>query len=208
MHLPDRVISIVVLNDKTVMKELFGYAGSRALIYCVDFNRIIDTAKYMKINIEIEELVSFITGSIDVILVSQTAVIAAKSLGIDSLFTNGIHRTNINDVFRILGLPEKYCFPLIALVFGYAKRNSQDEKGRLSKGIIHYNKYDKLNDSDYEEIIKEYDNHNPPIGLINNWEKIGFDHYLEWFYTKWHHKIPDEKVLEIKERLIKSGFLK
>ena len=62
-------------------------------------------------------MIGFVTGSTDTILAAQTACIAAKSLGIDSLFTQrGLHRRDISQVFKTLNLPDKYCFPLVALV--------------------------------------------------------------------------------------------
>ena len=36
--------SIIVIEDKEVVKKLCGYVGSVALLYCIDYTRIIDTA--------------------------------------------------------------------------------------------------------------------------------------------------------------------
>ena len=75
---------------------------------------------------------AFVTGSTNTILAAQTAVIAAKSLGIDSLLTNGVHRGDMERLWEMLGLPRQYCFPLIALVLGYAAKEPAYQKGRLS----------------------------------------------------------------------------
>ncbi|MBA1334261.1 MAG: hypothetical protein HPY66_1970 [Firmicutes bacterium] len=39
--------SIIVVNDKAVMKEYLEYVGSKALIFCLDFTRLKDTAEYL-----------------------------------------------------------------------------------------------------------------------------------------------------------------
>ena len=36
--------SIVVVEDHDVMRQLCGYVGSKLLLFCVDYNRIIATA--------------------------------------------------------------------------------------------------------------------------------------------------------------------
>ncbi|MBP2643254.1 MAG: nitroreductase [Firmicutes bacterium] len=132
--------SIIVIDDKKVMREI-GYVGSIMLVFCVDFNRIIDTAEYLgfKYRHEIPPITDFMTGSTDTILTAQTAAITAKSIGIDSFFSNCVHRGNINRIYKLLNLPEKYCFPLIALILGYEDERKQKltKKGRLSgPGII------------------------------------------------------------------------
>jgi FMN reductase [NAD(P)H] len=204
--------SIIILDDRKVMQDLFYYQGSRALIFCVDFNRIMATAKHLGHTFDNDDIIGFITGTIDTILAVQTAVIAAKSLGIDSLITNGLHRNNLDKVYQDLNLPEKSCFPLITVVLGYPKEEPQYKKGRLSlEFVLHFERYKAPDKSALDRIVAEYDDHQKHIGLINNWEKEGFQHYLDWFYTKWlgkppAEKIPSGKTQEFQERLTKSGF--
>lgn len=193
--------SIIVVEDKKVMREI-GYVGSIMLIFCVDFNRVIDTAQCLgyKYNQEVP-IVDFITGSTDTILAAQTAAIAAKSIGIDSLFSNCVHRGDINRIYKLLDLPEKHCFPSIALIFGYSdeKEIKSTSKGRLSGSeIIHYN---KLNNVDFQNIIKEYDSQNKHfLSLISNWKEKGYEHYLDYFYEKWcgYSKISKEEKFKNK----------
>ena len=59
--------------------------------------------------------------------------------------------------------------------------------------------------------MAECDDVSKHIGLIPNWEKQGFRHHLDWFYTKWTGKLAPRgvatgKILEFQERLAKSGF--
>ncbi|HEX3052759.1 MAG TPA: hypothetical protein VHP83_19025 [Aggregatilineaceae bacterium] len=204
--------SIIVLKDRAVMHDLLVYKGSVALVFCVDFTRIAATARYLGQEFDNDDLIGFLTGTIDTILAAQTAVIAAKALGIDSLITNALHRKPLDVVYQALNLPETSCFPLITVVLGYPREEPTYLKGRLSQEfVVHDGQYQPPTDDQLARIVAEYDDHERHIGLIDDWEKQGFAHYLDWFYTRWTgkpaaEKVAQGKILEFQERLIKSGF--
>lgn len=215
--------SIIVVDDKSVMKEI-GYTGNKMLVFCVDYNRIADTAEFLGYQFSYQEAVSdFVTGSTDTVLAAQTAAIAAKSLGIDSLFTNCLHRGNIDRIYKLLNLPEKYCFPLIALILGYADESKLKTtgKGRLSgPGVIHYGKYHRLKEEEINNIVLEYDAvEKHYLSLIAGWRDKGYGHYLDYFYEVWcgflkrdgenetKRKIQDQYP-EVEKVLVKAGFLR
>ncbi len=200
--------SIIVLEDRDTMAKL-GYQGSKALIFCVDYNRIADTAAFLGRAFDAQEIVSFVTGFVDTVLAAQTAAVAAKSLQIDSMFTNCIHRVNLQDVYDLLHLPKENCFPVIELILGYPDREPEYQKGRLSgKGIVHYGQYKRLSEEELAEVVAEYDGKDRHIGMITNWEELGFAHYLDWFYEKWSGKIPEAKQREFYRALTAAGFLR
>jgi nitroreductase len=201
--------SIIVIEERDMMKELCGYAGSKALVFCVDYNRIINTAEHLGQQFSADSVVHFVTSGVDTILAAQSAAIAAKSLGIDSLFTNGIHRGDINRVYKLLDLPGKYCFPLIMLVLGYPDKEPDHLKGRLKgPGVIHYGKYHRLTTKELDELVRQHDDPGKHLALNDNWEQLGFKHYLDWFYTKWsppgRKKNEKSQMFEILEMI---GFL-
>lgn len=174
--------SIVVVEDEIILKEFF-YSANKALVFCVDHNRLVGTAKHLNQKYLVDRLEAFVTGSTDTLLAAQTAAIAAKSLGIDSLFTNSIHRTNFR-IYQILNLPERYCFPLIALCLGYRSKDPNHKKGRLRDiGIIHYNTYQKLSTEELDKIVNEYDDEENSLAFVN-WREKGFKHYLDWYFTE------------------------
>lgn len=178
--------SIIVIEDRDLMKKLCGYSGSKALVFCLDFNRLIDAAKHLGHQFSADSVVNFVTGSVDTILVAQTAAIAAKSLGIDSLFTNGIHRGDINRVYQLLDLPGKYCFPLIMLVLGYPDKETHYLKGRLrGPAVVHYGKYHRATTEELDALVRQYDDPEKHLALNENWKQQGFNHYQDWLYTKW-----------------------
>jgi nitroreductase len=202
--------SIIVVEDRAVIKQCLGYEGSKALIFCVDYNRIAKTAKHMNHSFQVDDIIAFITGSVDVTLAAQTAAIAAKSLGIDSLFTNSIHRGDITRIPKQFQLPEKYCFPLIALILGYSAKEPKHLRGRLRKGVVHYNKYHNLTDEELEEIARDYDDPQKHLGVKENWKELGFAHYLDWFYEVWSSTDPKalpERLNQFYTLLRDTGFI-
>lgn len=177
--------SIVTIKDPDRMEKICGYKGAALLLYCIDYNRNIASANFHNQSYTPEGIQAFITGSTNTILALQTAIIAAKSLGIDSLPTNGVHRGDMARIWKELELPEKYCFPLIALVLGYAKDEPQFNKGRLDgPGVFHNEKYHLPNEKELTEITAKYDDDNLHLGLNNTWKKK-YNHYLDWLYSKW-----------------------
>ena len=181
--------SIVVVEDRERMKKLCGFQGSKALVFCVDYNRVIDAAAHLGHTFSADGVVPFVTGSTDTILAAQTAALAARSLGIDTLFTNGIHRGDMRRVFELLELPERHCFPLITLVLGYADAEPKHLKGRLSgPGVVHWGRYHRLTDAELDDLIAQYDDPKTHLGLNDLWREQGMAHYLDWFYTVWSRR--------------------
>ena len=202
--------SIVVVREAARIQRLTGYRGSRLLVYCVDFNRIIDTAKHLGYDFYADNLGTFITAHTNTILAAQTAVIAARSLGIDSLLTNGIHRGDIARVWEILDLPPKSCFPIIALILGYPKSEPAFRRGRLSgPGVIHDGKYRHLTADELDAAVRQHDDKSQHLGLVEDWDRHRHKHYFDWFFKDWDKEAtrPAAKEGQIFTLMKKSGFI-
>ena len=178
--------SIIVVDDAETQEQLSGYQGSVTLVFCVDYNRVIDVAEHLGHEYVVQGFRLFVAGLVDTCLAAQTAAIAAKSLGIDSLFTNGVHRGDMGRVYRLLGLPETYCFPAIALVLGYPEAEPDHKRGRLSgPGVIHRGKYRHLSAEEMDAIVARYDDPLEHLDMGIPWSDRGFAHFLDWFYEVW-----------------------
>lgn len=201
--------SIIVTQDRQKIHDMFGCSASTALLYCVDFNRIEQAAKHLNRTHANKGIQAFLPGFTDAVLAAQTAAVAAKSMGIDSLFTNSVHRVDFDKLYEAFNLPKHMCFPVIALILGYPNKEPGFFKGRLTgKGIFHFEQYQCPTDNDLDEIIAAYDDKEKHMGYIDNWESMGFDHYLEWFYDKWNNAdrlVPKQK--EIFSLLKTAGFI-
>ncbi len=200
--------SIVVVRDQGVQRTVCGYRGSATLVYFVDFNRIMATGKRLGYEYDPGTMELFVTGSTNTILAAQTAVIAAKSLGIDSLLTNGVHRGDMERLWTKLELPRKYCFPLIALVLGYAAKEPGYLKGRLKgPGVVHDGTYHNLTEGEADAIVRQYDDKTLHLGLNEDWDQKGHKHYLDWLHKEWLGRGRKPGETQISARLRQAGFI-
>jgi hypothetical protein len=153
---------------------------------------------------------SFLTATIDTALAAQTATIAARSLGIDTLLTNGIHRGDMTRLWKLLDLPEKHCFPVIALVLGYPTQEPDHLKGRLDgPGIIHDGKYHRPTPEELAAIAQRYDDPATHLALNEGWAKDGHKHFFDWLFTAWIGRAPRPagQATQMLELLKRSGYL-
>lgn len=193
--------SIIVITDQEKIPIICGFRGAALLVYCVDQNRLMDIAGYMKQDYEMGTTMDFLSGGTDAILAAQTAVIAATSLGIASLITNGVHRQDFHRLYELLNLPKERCFPMIGVVLGYSDSKEKHNKDRLRNGVIHYDTYQHMTDNEIMEEIERFDSPEGKIGLTTytQWEKMGYAHYYEWFFQVWNKCSEDRLSPILKE---------
>ena len=198
--------AILVVKDRKKMEQVCGYTGACLLVFCADYNRIKAEAQTMGYPFDPGNMEFFVTASTNTVLAAQTAVIAAKSMGIDSLLTNGIHRGDMGRLWTLLDLPEKHCFPLIALVLGYP-RPSRRFRGRLTgTGVIHEDNYHRLTQAEVGELIQKYDQPEQHLGLREDWGTKGYKHYLDWYFKEWAGRNTGEES-QILRVLKLAGFV-
>ena len=183
---------VVIRGEDRVAKVLGGGVKSPvALLFCADFNRIYDIGEHLGYESNYDNLFDFMTAHTDAVIAAQTAVIAASSLGISSLYTNSIHnadRKNLADLYKELDLPDTHIFPVTAVLLGYKDKAPQQLKGRLSgPGIVHYDSYNRLTEEEKEDIVQMVNDPDHHFG-----DKGGCDTYLEFYYTKWTAPKPAE----------------
>jgi nitroreductase len=200
--------SIVAVEDADTQEQLAGYKGSVTLVFCVDYNRVNDVAKHLGHEYTVQGFRLFIAGVVDTCLAAQTAAIAAKSLGIDSLFTNGVHRGDMERVYRLLDLPKTYCFPVIALVLGYPDVEPDHKRGRLcGPGVIHRGTYHHLSAEETDAVVARYDDPSEHLDMGAPWSENGYAHFLDWFYEVWSN--PGQRSAgagKMFDFFVKTGF--
>jgi len=202
--------SIIVLKDRAKMQAVCGYQASCMLVYCVDHNRLKACAKALGHPYHPGNMVSFVTSGINTILAVQTAAIAARSLGIDYLITNGLHRGDMTRQWDLLNLPKEHCYPLIAVMLGYPTEEPDHKKGRLTgAGVIHHETYQPLTPEQIKKVTKQYDDPDNHLALIDNWKDQGHEHYLDWLFTAWLRGSaqPTTRETQMLALLKRSGYV-
>ena len=189
--------SVIAVTDPEILSQLTeGESGGQALtclVYAIDQTRIIKCAEALGYD-EYQpwhRLYNFFIMIADVCAAAQTAVIAAKSLGMDSLMTNFSHRHKPQEIMKLLNMPQEYCFPVIQVVLGYTDKDPQQTRGRLAmKHVLHYDRYEPASEAEVQEMIAEMDLVYP--------EYIGgqYKHALDWYFNEWFIEWYDELVYQ------------
>jgi nitroreductase len=202
--------SIIVVRDRAVMQQVCGYRGSRMLVFCADHNRAMACAASLGHTYKPDDITNFVTAAFDTAIAAQTAAIAARSLGIDYLLTNGVHRGDMGRHWKLLELPETQCFPLIALVLGYPTQEPAALKGRYDgPGIVHEGKYHRPTAEELAEMTRRYDDPAAHLALVDDWAAHGHKHYFDWLFKEWVGRSPRPagKATQILEVLKRTGYV-
>lgn len=203
-----QIYSIIVVDDKKILRDYF-YKANKALVFCIDYNRWFDCAERLGHSPVVGDIRGFIMGSIDAVMASQTATLAAKTIGIDSLVTTSAFRKELKQIYELLNLPEKYCFPLIGICLGYPEEEPEYLKGRVRKGVVHYSKYQRLTPEEIDEVINEYDdpNNHFTTKTKEEFEKEGVKGFLDNYFKNWDGSFKEEQIKDCYETLRKTGLL-
>jgi FMN reductase [NAD(P)H] len=184
--------SVMVLDSDHAKR--IGLPGDKVLLFCVDFHRLHRCAELLNCKFDSTYLMQFATALTDISMLAQSSILAAQSLGINTLITNEIYHNKLDTVFELLEIPSRHVFPMLAVCLGYSEHKHESTKGRVNADIIfHENRYVKLSDEQIWSTIREYDNKEKHIGLITDWDEKGYKHYLEWFFEKWCPNIGSRK---------------
>jgi nitroreductase len=192
--------SIIVLDDPAIINTVTAQdCHAKCLVYCLDHHHIVETGKHMGYDYKPQfNWYNYMIYQYDICAAAQTAVIAAKSMGIDSLVTNVIHRGDMKRIQQLLNLPEQYCLPVITVVLGYSDKPIDQTTGRLSpRHITHYGTYDQSVDT--EAIITEIDS------IYPEYLSDEYPHTLDWYYKVWLNIMPDNPD-EVKRAMHDCGF--
>lgn len=175
--------AIVVCTERMRITDLVGHPAAVVLVFCVDLQRNIDLANHLGCTYAGDPAWTLLTGSTDAALAAQTAVIAARSLGIDSLISNGVQRGDPRRIWTLLDLPPRNCFPLLTVALGYARTPAEHRAGRLSEpGVIHREKYHHRDTATCEKILEITDTE-AFAGPGEPWRAQGHAHFLSAFFA-------------------------
>ncbi len=188
-------ISVVVVDDPETLNTVSGGdSGGKSvptLFYLLDHTRLIHCAQALGYPDFLPKirLYHFLFGMYDVCAAAQTAAIAAKAMGIDSLVTNFAHRSNPDEIKKLLNLPEAHCFPAIQVALGYPAEEKPQEPREISTSrFVHYGKYRAPDQEDVQAIVRDMDTSYPQFTS----EK--YPHAIDWFFNEWWVEWYDEAM--------------
>lgn len=202
--------TVIVIDEQEKMKKIVGNSGNaRCCVFCVDYTRLIASANVLGYDYEPgQSWYGLLSDCYDVYGFAQTCVISAKSIGIDSLVTNGIFRVDMKELKNLLELPEKYCFPLISVLFGYSNKPIEETTGRPDiNQILNFDKYRKPDINELNSFIQEMDN------IYPEYMNDKYQHTLDWYLNEWicnakgrENELPSKIDIQLAEHLKKAGY--
>lgn len=202
--------SIIVIQDQTVMQELLGNQAAVALVFCNDTTRLDDLAQALGTDYPLNPTSRLTTGIFDVGCATQNAALAATALGWGTLFTNILHRGDVRRAWRILGLPERHCLPVIALLIGRPAHEGRPKMRWCGPGLVHRGTYQRMTSDQIHQHIEALDRCEPGFCADHDdYAKHGFSHRIEAYFAEagrggpahdLHHPHPLDEVL------VQTGF--
>lgn len=154
-----QIYSIIITKDEKKKKELLPLHFNQNMVieapvvltFCADFNRFNKWCELRKAIPGYDNFLSFMTASIDSLLVAQTVCIAAESKGLGICYL-GTTTYMADKIIEVLNLP-RGVMPVTTVTLGWPSESPEQVDRLPLEAIIHYETY-----KDYtgEQIDKIY----------------------------------------------------
>jgi len=156
-----QVYSIVVTTNIDLKKQLWEAHFKQDMVlqapviltFCADFNRFNKWCELRNAVPAYDNFLSFYTASIDALLASQNAALAAEEHGLGICYL-GTTTYMSQKIIEILHLP-KYVVPVTTLVVGYPDHEPPLTDRLPLNGIVHHEIYNDFTNDEIEAIYAE-----------------------------------------------------
>ena len=151
--------SVIVTRDETNKQWLYKAHGEQSMIleapvvltFCADLFRMREWIRVNNSKQSFDDLLGFLTGTVDAVIAAQTICLAAESVGLGICYL-GTTWWAASEIIEFLELP-KGVFPVTAIVIGHPAEDP-DLRDRLPLEVmVHHERYERLTD---EEIRKAH----------------------------------------------------
>ena len=206
-----QLYSVIVTEEKKNIEKLSPLHFNQPLLksapvlltFVADFNRFSKWCEESSAAPGYRNFLSFITASIDALLVAQNVCIAAENNGLGICYL-GTATYNAPEIIELLELP-KLTFPITAIALGYPDEEPELTDRIPLEGIIHYEKYYDYTSDSIKALYKFKEN----LDTSKRFVEENGKHSLAQVFTDIRYKKADneffsEKMLKV---LKEQGFL-
>ncbi len=159
-----QLYSIIVTTDEENKKRLAPCHFNQPMVvnaplvltFCADFNRFNKWCRVSEAEPGYDNFLSFVTASIDAVIVAQTVTIAAESLGLGVCYL-GTTTYMASRIIDILKLP-KGVVPVTTLTIGWPDEDPEQVDRLPLKGIVHKEFYADYTEGDIASMYQEKEN--------------------------------------------------
>jgi nitroreductase len=153
-----QVYSIIITRDEANKEKLAPFHFNQKMIteapvvltFCADFNRFNKWCNERKAEPGYDNFLSFITASIDALLVAQTVCIAAESSGLGICYL-GTTTYMAHKIIEVLKLPIGVV-PVTTVAMGWPDENPEQPDRLPLDAVIHHEEYKDYSSADIERI--------------------------------------------------------
>lgn len=207
-----QVYSIIVTKDEEIKKELWASHFKQDMVqqapviltFCADLNRFNKWCKQRNAEPVYDNFLWFYNASIDALLASQNASIAAEKHGLGICYL-GTTTYMADRISEILNLPE-HVVPVTTVVVGYPDQNPPLTDRLPVEAVVHQEKYQDYSEEDINRLYADKENLPETKQLIeeNQTENLA-QIFTDKRYVGKDNKLFSEKYLE---HITRKGFMK
>jgi len=149
--------SVIVTRDKTNKDRLYEFHGKQEMVreaplmltFCADVFRMCEWIRINESKQSFDDLLGFLTGTVDAIIAAQTISLAAESVGLGICYL-GTTWWAANEIIEFMELPQGV-FPVTSLAIGYPAENPELRDRLPLELLVHQEKYARLSDEQIRE---------------------------------------------------------
>jgi nitroreductase len=154
-----QMMSVVAVTDADKRKRLAELCGNQSHIaeapvfmaWCADLNRLERVCQLRGYKQVAEYAENFLLATVDTAIASQTAALAAESLGLGICYIGSI-RNNPRAVIELLALPH-LVFPVTGMTVGWPAAAPRLRPRLTAKAVLHWETYNR----DQDQALRDYD---------------------------------------------------
>ena len=146
--------SVVVNRDEANKKRLYEFHVEQKMVleaplvltFCADVFRMREWLRINDSKQSFDDLLGFLTGTVDAIIAAQTITLTAESVGLGVCYM-GTTWWAADKIIELLDLP-KGVFPVTSLVVGYPAENPSLRDRLPLELMVHQEKYQRMTDEE------------------------------------------------------------
>ena len=149
--------SVVVTRDEANKDKLYEFHGKQEMVreaplmltFCADVFRMREWIRINESKQSFDDLLGFLTGTVDAIIAAQTISLAAESVGLGICYL-GTTWWAADEIIKFMELP-KGVFPVTTLAIGYPAEHPELRDRLPLELLVHQEKYTRLSDEEIRE---------------------------------------------------------
>jgi nitroreductase len=206
-----QLYSIVVTKDRRNKEKLIPLHFNQPVIQsapvvltvCADFNRFIRWCEASRATPGYDNFLSFLTASIDALLVAQNICIAAEDIGLGICYL-GTSTYNAKEIIEVLNLP-KFVFPIATLTVGWPDESPKQTDRLPLEAVVHTEVYNDYTTNEVKRLYAYKENLKESKQFIRENKKESLAQvFTDVRYTKEDNDFFSEKILQV---LKEQGFM-